>query len=98
MNKVFVNNYREATTILTNRDFAQSLYDDSSIIMKDVILTSDAESQKNSRKQEFQLIIKKISSNLFYYLQYVFKSHIWLFREQKSPSKQCFLKQKSTRQ
>ena len=63
MAQVFVNNYQEATTILTNRDFAQSLYDDSSIIMKDVILTSDGDSHINRRKTEFHLFRKEISRN-----------------------------------
>ncbi len=63
MTKVFVNNYREATTILTNRDFAQSLYDESSIIMQDVILTSEGDSHINRRKTEFHLFRKEISRN-----------------------------------
>ena len=63
MTKVFVNNYREATTILTNRDFAQSLYDESSIIMQDVILTSEGDSHINRRKTEFHLFKKEISRN-----------------------------------
>ena len=40
MAEVIVNNYKEATAILTNRDFAQSLYDESPEIMQDVILLS----------------------------------------------------------
>ena len=63
MTQVFVNNYREATTILTNRDFAQSLYDESSIIMQDVILTSEGDSHINRRKTEFHLFRKEISRN-----------------------------------
>ena len=33
--------YRDAFQTLTNRDLAQSLYDESAIIMQDVILTTD---------------------------------------------------------
>ena len=63
MTKVFVNNYQEATAILTNRDFAQSLYDESSIIMKDVILTSEGDSHIKRRKAEYHLFRKEISRN-----------------------------------
>ena len=63
MAQVLVNNYKEATAILTNRDFAQSLYDESSIIMQDVILTSEGDSHINRRKTEFHLFRKEISRN-----------------------------------
>jgi len=63
MAQVLVNNYKEATAILTNRDFAQSLYDESSIIMQDVILTSEGDSHINRRKTEFHVFRKEISRN-----------------------------------
>ena len=63
MTKVFVNNYPEATAILTNRDFAQSLYDESSVIMQDVILTSEGDPHINRRKTEYHLFRKEISRN-----------------------------------
>ena len=63
MTKVFVNNFKEATAILTNRNFAQSLYDESSIIMKDVILTSEGDSHIKRRKAEYHLFRKEISRN-----------------------------------
>lgn len=63
MAELVVNNYKEATAILTNRDFGQSLYDESSIIMQDVLLTSEGDSHISRRKTEFHLFKKKISRN-----------------------------------
>ena len=61
MREIIINNYKDAIAVLTNRDFAQSLYDESSIIMKDVILTSDGDSHIKRRKAEFHLFRKSIS-------------------------------------
>ena len=63
MTEVIVNNYKEATAILTNRDFAQSLYDESPEIMQDVILTSEGNTHINRRKIEYHLFRKDISRN-----------------------------------
>ena len=61
MAEVIVSNYKEATAILTNRDFAQSLYDESPEIMQDVILTSEGNTHINRRKIEYHLFRKDIS-------------------------------------
>ena len=53
--------YRDAFQTLTNRDLAQSLYDESAIIMQDVILTTDGNEHVKRRKTEFHVFRKEIS-------------------------------------
>ena len=50
MESIKVIGYRDAFQTLTNRDLAQSLYDESAIIMQDVILTTDGNEHVKRRK------------------------------------------------
>ena len=63
MESVEVKGYNEAFTTLTHRDLAQSLYDESAIIMQKVILTIDGNDHVKRRKTEFHLFRKDISRN-----------------------------------
>jgi len=63
MESVEVKGYNDAFTTLTHRDLAQSLYDESAIIMQEVILTIDGNDHVKRRKTEFHLFRKDISRN-----------------------------------
>ncbi|SVE11133.1 uncharacterized protein METZ01_LOCUS463987, partial [marine metagenome] len=63
MESLEVKGYNDAFTTLTHRDLAQSLYDESAIIMQEVILTIDGNDHVKRRKTEFHLFRKDISRN-----------------------------------